>query len=158
MILTISAVRLVLQKCPFPTSQACRFSVTLQHLVHDLLRADIMDVQLKNVQPPDEWKAAVAAKQKAQQDILLAFNERDQALAKVTAVSSMLCPSAAIIARWHAIRDRQAVKIWQGNSSFGRILLEHTPLKYRKQPWSARFSSAHLLQIPLTPRKNAHAP
>lgn len=55
----------------------------LQLLIHDMLHADIMDVQLKNVQPPDEWKAAVASKQKAQQDILLASNERDQATAKV---------------------------------------------------------------------------
>lgn len=55
----------------------------LQHLVHDLLRADIVDVQLNNVQPPDEWKSAVASKQKAQQDIILAYNERDQAIAKV---------------------------------------------------------------------------
>ena len=60
------------------------FLCCLQLLVHDLLRADIMDMQLKNVQPPDAWKGAVASKQKAQQDILLAYNERDQALAKVT--------------------------------------------------------------------------
>ena len=64
-----------------------------QHLVHDMLRAEIMDVQLKNVQPPDEWKAAVQSKQKAQQDIQLAFNERDQTLAKVSAT---LCPFFSI--------------------------------------------------------------
>ncbi len=57
--------------------------MVLQHLIHDMLHADIMDVQLKNVQPPDDWKTAVASKQQAQQDILLASNERDQSIAKV---------------------------------------------------------------------------
>ena len=63
--------------------RSLRDTALLQHLIHDMLRADIMDVQLKNVQPPNEWKAAVSSKQKAQQDIVLAFNERDQSIAKV---------------------------------------------------------------------------
>ncbi|EIE19402.1 hypothetical protein COCSUDRAFT_58690 [Coccomyxa subellipsoidea C-169] len=69
----------------------------MQLLVHDLLRADIMDVQLKNVQPPDAWKGAVASKQKAQQDILLAYNERDQALAKANRDLQLAQQTATIL-------------------------------------------------------------
>ncbi|KAK9914913.1 hypothetical protein WJX75_002251 [Coccomyxa subellipsoidea] len=56
-----------------------------------------MDVQLKNVQPPDEWKAAVQSKQKAQQDIQLAFNERDQSLAKANGDLQLAQQSATIL-------------------------------------------------------------
>ncbi|BDA43660.1 hypothetical protein COCOBI_04-6730 [Coccomyxa sp. Obi] len=69
----------------------------MQHLIHDMLHADIMDVQLKNVQPPDQWKAAVASKQKAQQDILLASNERNQAIAKANGDLALAQQSAEIM-------------------------------------------------------------
>ncbi|CAL8468393.1 g7933 [Coccomyxa elongata] len=69
----------------------------MQHLIHDMLHADIMDVQLKNVQPPDDWKTAVASKQQAQQDILLASNERDQSIAKVNGDLKLAQQSAEIM-------------------------------------------------------------
>ncbi|GMH43884.1 hypothetical protein BSKO_11818 [Bryopsis sp. KO-2023] len=46
------------------------------------LMATVIDVQLKNIEPPRRWEAAVEAKENAREDINLARNERTQALTK----------------------------------------------------------------------------